>query len=100
MIDSHCHLADEAFAGDLDEVVERARAAGLSAALCILGAGDDEEAARAEGVGARARSGAVCFGGGGAEGGAARAEGVRQRWAGVRFATGVHPHTAGTYEGR
>jgi len=29
MIDSHCHLADETFVADLDEVVRRARDAGL-----------------------------------------------------------------------
>ena len=31
MIDSHCHLAGEEFAADLDAVVARARAAGVSA---------------------------------------------------------------------
>jgi TatD DNase family protein len=74
MIDSHCHLADEAFAPDLDEVIARARAAGLSEALCILSAGDETEAGRARGV--------------------------RARWPAVRFATGVHPHTAGRFAGR
>lgn len=74
MIDSHCHLADEVFEGDLDAVVARAQEAGLSDALCILAAGDDAEAARA-----------------------AR---VRSAWRGVRFATGVHPHNAGGFEGR
>ena len=47
MIDSHCHLADEAFADDLDAVIGRARTAGLSGALCILSAGDDKESAAA-----------------------------------------------------
>jgi TatD DNase family protein len=73
MIDSHCHLADEAFAHDLDAVVDRAKGAGLSAALCIVGAGDQAEMQRAEGV--------------------------RERWNAVRFATGVHPHNAGTFAG-
>ena len=36
MIDSHCHLADETFAADLDLVVGRAKAAGLERALVIL----------------------------------------------------------------
>ena len=36
VIDSHCHLADEAFAGDLEAVVRRAQDAGLTSALCIL----------------------------------------------------------------
>ena len=37
MIDSHCHLAGSEYAGDLDAVVERARASGVTAALVILG---------------------------------------------------------------
>jgi TatD DNase family protein len=73
MIDSHCHLADDAFSGDLEAVVERARQAGVAAALCILSTGDEEESARA-----------------------AR---VRELWPAVRFATGVHPHNAGKFGG-
>ncbi len=73
-IDSHCHLADAAFAADLDEVVARARAAGLAGALCIVTAGDAEEQSRAERVAAA--------------------------WPEVRFAVGVHPHMAGRYAGR
>ncbi|HEY7286820.1 MAG TPA: TatD family hydrolase [Vicinamibacterales bacterium] len=68
MIDSHCHLADETFAGDLSDVVERARAAGLERALVILEAGNDGEAARAQQLG--------------------------QLWPEVRVAIGVHPHQA------
>ena len=71
MIDSHCHLADEAFAGDLDAAVARAREARLSTALCILSAGDEPEAERARRV--------------------------TTAWPAVRFATGVHPHTAGPF---
>ncbi len=74
MIDSHCHLADEAFAADLPEVVQRAQAAGLSTALCILSADDETELARA----------AV----------------VREAWPAILFSTGVHPHRAGAYAGR
>lgn len=74
MIDSHCHLADEAFEGDLDAAIARAREAGLSSALCILAAGDEAEAARASGV--------------------------REKWPAVRFATGVHPHAASAFAGR
>jgi TatD DNase family protein len=74
MIDSHCHLADEAFAADLDGTIARARGAGVTAALCILAAGDEAEAERAR-----------C---------------VRDRWTAVRFATGVHPHAAGTFADR
>ena len=68
MIDSHCHLADEAFEVDLDAVIARAREAGVTDALCILAAGDEAEAVRASAV--------------------------RERWSAVRFATGVHPHAA------
>ena len=38
VVDSHCHLADAAFDGDRDEVWERARAAGVAAAI-VIGAG-------------------------------------------------------------
>jgi TatD DNase family protein len=74
MIDSHCHLADEAFEADRPQVIGRARDAGLTTALCILAAGDEAEAARARTV--------------------------RELWGAVRFATGVHPHAAGTFAGR
>jgi TatD DNase family protein len=68
MIDSHCHLAGEEFAADLDAVIDRARAADVSGALCILAAGDDAESAAA-----------------------AR---LRTLWPAVKFAVGVHPHVA------
>jgi TatD DNase family protein len=74
MIDSHCHLADEAFERDLEDVVARALQAGLTGALVILAAGDEAEAARAANV--------------------------RSTWSAVRFATGVHPHGAGGFAGR
>jgi TatD DNase family protein len=74
MIDSHCHLADEAFAGDLDDVVLRARESGLTSALCVLSAGDERESAAA-----------------------AR---VRDAWPSVVFSTGVHPHNAGLFAGQ
>jgi TatD DNase family protein len=74
LIDSHCHLADEVFAADLDEVVRRARDAGLERALVILAAGDEKEAAQAR-----------------------RLEEV---WPDVRFAIGVHPHQAHEFAGR
>src|SRR6516225_8318891 len=74
LIDSHCHLADEVFAADLDEVVRRARDAGLERALVILAAGDEKEAAQAR-----------------------RLEEV---WPDVRFAIGVHPHQAHESAGR
>jgi len=68
MIDSHCHLADETFAADLDAVVRRAQDAGVERALVILEAGNATEAAQA-----------------------ARLE---RLWPGVRFSIGVHPHQA------
>lgn len=71
MIDSHCHLADEAFVADLDAAVGRAREARLATALCILSAGDEAEAARGQSV--------------------------KAAWPAVRFATGVHPHQAGSF---
>src|ERR1700745_3765861 len=74
LIDSHCHLADEAFVTDLEAVVERARAAGLATALCILSADEGDELARVETV-------AAC-------------------WPEVKFAAAIHPHRAGAYQGR
>ena len=68
MIDSHCHLADETFASDLDEVVERAREAGVERTLVILEAGNEKEASQA------AR---LC-----------------SMWQDTRVAVGVHPHQA------
>ena len=74
MIDTHCHLADDAFAGDLDAVIDRGRGAGVEEVLCILSADEPDEVAR------------------GAE--------VSAAWPAVRFAAGVHPHRAGAYAGR
>jgi len=71
VIDSHCHLADEVFAGDLDAVVDRARDAGLERALTILAAGDDKEEAQANRL--------------------------LSLWPDVRLAIGVHPHAAGGF---
>ena len=73
MVDSHCHLAGPEFADDLDEVIGRARAAGLAHVLVILAADDEPELAQ----------------------GAA----VSSRWPAVRFAIGVHPHAAGKFPG-
>jgi TatD DNase family protein len=68
VIDSHCHLADETFAADLEAVVARAREAGLERALIILAAGDVKEAAQASRV--------------------------ETLWPEVRVSVGVHPHAA------
>jgi TatD DNase family protein len=71
MVDSHCHLAGEEFAADLETVASRAASAGVTTALCILEADDEGELTRAEAV--------------------------RAAWPGIRFATGVHPHHAGRF---
>jgi TatD DNase family protein len=74
IIDSHCHLADAGFADELPALADRAQRAGVEAAICILGADDPEERARASMV--------------------------AQAWPSVRFAAGVHPHHAGRWEGQ
>jgi TatD DNase family protein len=74
MIDSHCHLADEAFEDDLEAVIERARGSGVDGALCVLDATNAAEATRAVRVAAL--------------------------WPAVRFAVGVHPHQAGVFGDR
>jgi len=74
MIDSHCHLADDAFVDDLEEVTDRAKAAGLKSALCILDSTNPVEATRFRRV--------------------------VEAWPSVRCATGVHPHQAGQYRDR
>jgi TatD DNase family protein len=71
MVDSHCHLAGDEFAADLDAVVQRARAAGVARALVILAADDDDEIERAHRISAA--------------------------WDAVRFSIGVHPHAAGKF---
>jgi TatD DNase family protein len=71
VIDSHCHLSDEAFAPDLEAVIARARDAGLSGALLVLPMNDAAEAARAKRVVAL--------------------------WPEVRLAIGIHPHQAGGF---
>ena len=68
MIDSHCHLADEVFAPDLDTVIARARAAGIERVLVVLAAGSAQEAAQAQKLVAL--------------------------WPSVFVAIGVHPHQA------
>jgi TatD DNase family protein len=68
VIDSHCHLADDAFAVDLPEVVDRARTTGVERALVILEAGNPGEVAQAT-----------------------RLETL---WPEARYAVGVHPHQA------
>ena len=71
MVDSHCHLADEAFVPDLEAVIQRAQTAGLTGALCIVDLTNPEESERAQRV--------------------------RGLWPEVRLAVGVHPHQAGKF---
>lgn len=74
MIDSHCHIAGEEFAPDLAEVITRAKQAGVSAAMCILAAGDASEASAIERV--------------------------QALWPEVRVSLGIHPHQAGVHAAR
>lgn len=74
MIDSHCHLADDAFVKDLPDVIGRAQAAGLTRALCILAADNPTEAERAREL--------------------------ARIWPALRFGVGLHPHQAGQFSGR
>jgi TatD DNase family protein len=71
VIDSHCHLADEVFAADLEAVVARAREAGVERTLTVLAAGDGNEEAQASRL--------------------------LSMWPDVRFAIGVHPHAASAF---
>jgi TatD DNase family protein len=73
LIDSHCHLAGEEFAADLEAVIARAREAGLERVLTILSAGDEKEKAQASLVAAL--------------------------WPESRFAVGVHPQSANDFAG-
>jgi TatD DNase family protein len=71
MIDSHCHLADDQFQADLPAVIARAQAAGLERVLCVLDAGEADEAARVPRL--------------------------RELWPAIWFSSGIHPHHAGAY---
>jgi TatD DNase family protein len=74
VVDSHCHLADDAFVKDLPDVIGRAQAAGLTHALCILAAENPTEAERAREL--------------------------ARIWPALRFGIGLHPHQAGQFSGR
>ena len=74
MIDSHCHLADDAFVDDLQAVIDRAKVAGLTGALCVLDTTRPEESRRFRRV--------------------------LDAWPAVQCATGIHPHQAGQYRER
>ncbi len=72
-IDSHCHIDGEQFDADRDEVVERARAAGVAAMLNI-GTGDPHSDDFR------------------------RAVAVAEKYEGVYASVGVHPHDAKLYD--
>jgi TatD DNase family protein len=74
MIDSHCHLADDAFVPDLEATVARAVAAGVTGALCIVDAANAVERSRAAAL--------------------------ERLWEELRFGVGIHPHQAGPWAGR
>jgi len=74
VIDSHCHLADDAFAQDSAQVLERAQTAGLTRVLCILAADNKTESERAQHL--------------------------AREWPALRFGIGLHPHQAGQFSGR
>jgi TatD DNase family protein len=69
--DSHCHLTAEAFDADRDDVLDRARAAGVSGMVCIASTPEDADAARA----------------------------LAARHPDVWATAGVHPHESGTVSG-
>ena len=69
--DSHCHLTAEAFDTDRDDVLARARAAGVAGMVSIASTPDDADAAR----------------------------GLAARHADVWATAGVHPHESGTVDG-
>jgi len=73
LIDSHCHIDGEAFDADRDEVVARAKDAGVVAMLNV-GTGDPH-------------SGEI-----------ARAVAVAEKYENVYAAVGVHPHDAKLYD--
>lgn len=74
LVDSHCHLADEKFVTDLGDVIDRAQAAGVTSALCILSADEADELERSVAV--------------------------KGAWAAIQFAAAVHPHHAGLFTDR
>jgi TatD DNase family protein len=74
MVDSHCHLTDDAFVNDVGDVISRAGAAGLTRALCILAAENDVESQRAGQL--------------------------TKVWPALRYGIGIHPHQAGRFSGR
>jgi TatD DNase family protein len=67
LFDSHCHLTDERFAGEVDAVVARAREAGVTRLVTVASDAEDAE----------------------------QALGLARRYEGVWATAGIHPHVAG-----
>lgn len=65
LFDSHCHLTDERFSGDLDQVMANAEAAGVRRMITIASTPDDAEAALA----------------------------IAERYDNVWATAGIHPHS-------
>ena len=74
MIDSHCHLADETFAADLEQVIARAKDGGRRARAGHPRSGQRDRKRR-------------------------RPRRVERLWPEVRFSIGVHPHQAHQFAG-
>ena len=74
-VDSHCHIDGEAFDADRDEIVQRAREAGVAAMLTV-GTGNPHN------------------------GEIARAVEIAERYENVFASVGVHPHDAKEYDER
>jgi TatD DNase family protein len=67
LFDSHCHLTDSAFAGEVDAVIERARQAGVRGMVTIASDLEDSRVA----------------------------EDTAREHAGIWWTAGIHPHAAG-----
>jgi TatD DNase family protein len=72
LADTHCHLTDRAFAGDLEEVIARARAAGVTHIVAV-GGGGPIEASEA-------------------------AASLAERFSFIHATAGIHPHDASSYD--
>lgn len=70
MIDSHCHLADTKFDADIEAVITRANAAGVSQMICIADSMAEGEKCRA----------------------------IAERFGCVSWTMGVHPHVASDFD--
>lgn len=70
MIDSHCHLADAQFKDDLDIVIRRAQAAGISSMICIADSVEESH----------------------------RCKEISNTHSHIYFTVGTHPHNASSFD--